>query len=291
MQYNNTGGEGVVRTILIVFLISCLNEGPFVIQISRGNQKNYNDWENPRMIGRNKEPGHCTLIPYSNIEDAVEAIREKSDFMQSLNGEWKFHWVRKPADRPIDFYQLDYDVSGWDDIEVPSNWEMKGYGTPIYLNHPYAFEKNPPHIQHHYNPVGSYRSGFTIPPEWQGRQIFIHFDGVESAFYIWINGEKVGYSQGSRTPAEFNITEYLHDGINVLAVEVYRWSDGSYLECQDFWRLSGIFRNVYLFSTPWVHIRDFEIQCDLDAHYYDAVFTVYAKVHNFGEIAVQNAKI
>ncbi|UCE21110.1 MAG: beta-galactosidase, partial [Candidatus Aminicenantes bacterium] len=250
-----------------------------------------NDWENPQMIGQNKEPSHCTLIPYAALGKAIKGVREESTFYKTLNGNWKFHWVSKPSDRPQEFYRPDYDISEWDEIPVPSNWQMHGYGKPIYLNVPYPFKKNPPFVQHDYNPVGSYRTEFEVPVGWIQRQIFIHFDGVESAFYLWINGQKIGYSQGSRTPAEFNITEYLQEGRNVLAVEVYRWSDGSYLECQDFWRLSGIFRDVYLFSTPEIHIRDFEVSCDLDEEYQDAVLNVTARIRNYSDEAVKNTKV
>ena len=232
------------------------------------------DWENPEMVGRNKEPAHCTLAPYPNTAMALQGKRQASPFYKSLNGNWKFNWVRKPADRPRDFYRPDYDVSGWKDIPVPANWQMQGYGRPIYLNVRYPFPSNPPHIPHDYNPVGSYRRSFVIGPDWKYRQVFIHFDGVKSAFYLWVNGQKVGYSQGSMTPAEFNITKYIKPGENTLAVEVYRWSDGSYIEDQDMWRLSGIYRNVYLFSTPRVHIRDFFVRCDLDDKYTDGIFQV-----------------
>jgi len=228
------------------------------------------DWENPDVVGINKEPGHCTLIPYSGIETALKADRKASRFYKSLNGNWKFHWVNKPADRPLDFYKPDYDISTWKLIPVPSNWQMHGYGIPIYLNVPYPFPANPPYIPHDYNPVGSYRRKFTIPDDWKDRRIFLHFDGVKSAFYLWINGQKVGYSQDSMTPAEFNITQYLKSGENILSVEVYRWSDGSYLEDQDMWRLSGIYRNVYLFAAPQVHISDFFVRTDLDDSYTDA---------------------
>ncbi|MHA2131305.1 MAG: sugar-binding domain-containing protein, partial [Promethearchaeota archaeon] len=218
------------------------------------------DWENPEMIGQNREPAHNTLIPYANVESALNGLRENSIYYRSLNGKWKYHWVKKPADRPIDFYKLEYNTSEWDEIPVPSNWQMQGYGIPIYLNIRYPRSVNKkviPKISHEYNPVGSYRTEFNIPEGWDGREIFIHFDGVKSAFYIWINGVRVGYSQGSMTPAEFNITRFIQKGNNALAVEVYRWSDGSYLEDQDMWRLSGIYRDVYLFSVPKVHIRDF----------------------------------
>ncbi len=238
------------------------------------------DWENPEVVGINKEPGHCTLIPYLALEQALTADRTASPFHKSLNGKWKFNWVRKPADRPADFYKGDYDVSGWAEIAVPANWQMHGYGIPIYTNMRFPFPPNPPHIPHDYNPVGSYRRDFTIPQDWNDRQIFLHFDGVKSAFYVWVNGYKVGYSQDSMTPAEFNITDYLKSGANTLAVEVYRWSDGSYLEDQDMWRLSGIYRNVYLFAVPQVHIRDFFVRTDLDKNYTDATLMIRPKIAN-----------
>lgn len=260
-------------------------------QNDEGTASAVNDWENPRMIGLNKEPAHCTLIPYADRQAAIDGLREASRFYLSLDGKWKFHWVSKPDERPKDFYRLEFDVTQWEEIPVPSNWQMHGYDKPIYLNVRYPFEKNPPYIKHDNNPIGSYRMDFTVPKHWQGRQVFIHFDGVESAFYLWINGEKVGYSQGSRTPAEFNITRYMREGKNVLAVEVYRWSDGSYLEDQDFWRLSGIFRDVYLFSTPSTHIRDFEAFSDLDEKHRDAVLRVKARVHNYSDKAVRGLMV
>ena len=272
------------RTGIFIFfiLVGCLFSGFRGLAVV---SQEANDWENSEMIARNKEPAHNTLMPYLDEKTAIRCDRFRSRLFQSLNGKWKFFWVRKPADRPKDFFHPDYSVDRWDEIQVPINWQMAGFGIPYYLNHPYVFEKNPPYIPHDFNPVGSYRRDFDIPADWEGRPVFIHFDGVESAFYLWVNGKQVGYSQGSRTPAEFDITEYLQSGKNVLAVEVYRWSDGSYLECQDFWRLSGIFRNVYLFSTPIVHIRDFEVKCDLVNHYRDAMLFVTAKVKNYGRDA------
>ncbi|MBN1766581.1 MAG: DUF4981 domain-containing protein [Sedimentisphaerales bacterium] len=243
-----------------------------------------NDWENPEMIGRNKEPAHCTLAPFADEAGAMIGSLSATPYYQSLNGSWKFHWVARPAERPADFYQVEYDDSSWAEIPVPGNWQMYGYGVPIYVNIRYPFEPaNPPLIPHDNNPVGSYRTTFKTPETWQDRQVFIHFAGVESAFYLWINGEQAGYSQGSRTPAEFNITSYLHAGDNHLAVEVYRWSDGSYLEDQDFWRLSGIFRDVYLYSTPTVHLRDFFVRSELDKQYQDATLKLTARVINYSE--------
>lgn len=251
------------------------------------------DWENSLIFNINKEPSHCTLIPFGPNEYPVND-KESSSNVLSLNGNWKFHWVKKPVDRPVDFYQLDYDVSKWDEIDVPSNWQLRGYGIPIYRNFwypPSVKRKHIPSIDHDYNPVGSYRTTFDIPSGWKGREIFIHFGGVDSAFYIWINGIKVGYSQDNMTPAEFNITKYIKEKNNILAVEVYRWSDGSYLEDQDMWRLSGIFRDVFLFSTPKVHIRNFFAYCDLDKDYKDAILKLRIDVINYGEQEIGNHSI
>ena len=276
----NVSGSGVVLAVVLAFMVSPVRaqgQGP--------------DWENPDVIERNKEPGHSTLLPYPNPASAVKGTREASPFHQSLNGKWKFNWAPDPSKRPAEFYKPSFDVSGWKDIPVPSNWQLEGYGIPIYCNIPYSFKKDPPRVMgtppadwpayKHRNPVGSYRREFTVPDAWKGRQVFIHFDGVSSAFYLWVNGKKVGYSQGSRTPAEFDITAYLKDGANVLAAEVYRYSDGSYLECQDFWRLSGIFRDVYLWSAGSLHVRDFHADATLDDDYRNGVLSIKTDVRNF----------
>ena len=239
------------------------------------------DWENLAVFSINKEPPHATLFPYETRQLARDGERSRSQYFQSLNGRWKFNWVRKPADRPLDFYREDYDDSSWGEIPVPGNWELNGFGVPIYLNSSYEFEENPPNIDHDYNPVGSYRRSFIIPDSWTGRQVFINFGAVKSAMYLWINGEFVGYSQGSKLPAEFDITPYVRTGDNTLAVEVYRWSDGSYLECQDFWRISGIERDVFLWAAPSVHIRDFFVVGDLDEGYQDGILTVTANIRNY----------
>ncbi len=231
-----------------------------------------NDWENPKVIGLNKEPGHPTLIPYASMQemqaDAAYARpweRTASSRCLLLNGRWKFHWTPDPDSRPRTFYKPSFNVGGWEEIDVPSNWEMKGYGTPLYSNVTYPFANNPPFIQaakgytmeKEPNPVGSYRRDFTLPASWKGQEVYLHFDGVYSAFYVWVNGKKVGYSQGSNNDAEFNITPYVRSGNNTLAVEVYKWSDGSYLEDQDMFRLAGIHRDVYLMARPKTHLQDF----------------------------------
>jgi beta-galactosidase len=288
------------RLIVLASLIACL----YIVSA----QAQTPDWENEHVIAINKEPARATGLSFASVDSAIGAYAMKdpadawkiwrfSPFHQSLNGQWKFHWVKSPEERPVDFYQADFDVSQWNEIPVPSNWEIQGYGTPIYSNVTYPHLRQPPKIVGNVsrrftaaqepNPVGSYRTTFAVPQDWAGRETFIHFDGVASAFYLWINGQKVGYSQGSRTPAEFNITRYLKPGENVLAAEVYRWSDGSYLEDQDFWRLSGIFRDVYLFSTPQVQLRDYFVLSDLDASYKDAEMGITAKIRNLSSDSAQ----
>ncbi|MFX1442578.1 MAG: glycoside hydrolase family 2 TIM barrel-domain containing protein [Promethearchaeota archaeon] len=252
-----------------------------------------NDWENPAIIGQNKEPAHNTLIPFDDLDSALKS-NEDSKYYQSLNGNWKFNWVKKPSDRPINFYEIDFDDANWDNIDVPSNWQMRGYDIPIYTDIKYPYSINTreiPSIDHENNPVGSYRKYFNISELWRNREIFVHFAGVKSAFYLWINGKKVGYSQGSMTPAEFNITEYVKKEQNILAVEVYRWSDGSYLEDQDMWRFSGIFRDVYLFSTPKFHIQDFFARCELDDLYKDATLKVRLKLRNYDKERADQLKV
>ena len=259
------------------------------------------DWENPEVISQNKEATHATLMPFRTVDEALTQKRNQSVFYKSLSGTWKFNWVRKPTDRPVDFYKPDFDVSDWDNIPVPANWELQGYGIPIYVNHQYEFADykapvsdeikfidkiypaNPGKVPHDFNPVGSYRRTFTVPENWDGRQVFIQFGAVKSAFYIWVNGKKVGYSQGSKIPAEWDITDYLIEGENVLAAEVYRWSDGSYLECQDFWRISGIERDVFIYSTPKVRIRDFFAKAGLDTEYKNGAFELEVDLKNHVE--------
>lgn len=248
--------------------------------------------EDPENIGINKEPAHATLMPYGSLQEALKADRHASTYSKSLNGMWKFNWVDWPQKRPSNFYKTDYDVSGWKEINVPSNWQVEGYGTPNYSNFTYIFKKDFPHVMGtpsekytnftERNPVGSYRRDFDLPENWKDRRIFITFDGVDAGFFIWVNGKKVGYSVNSRNAAEFDLTKYVKPGKNTVAVEVYRFTSGSYLENQDMWRLSGIFRSVTLWSAPQEHIRDYFIKTNLDAQYRNAEVTVTAKVKNYG---------
>ncbi len=248
--------------------------------------------ENEQMLGINKEPAHATLMPYASMAEALAAKRHASSLCRTLNGSWKFNWVPTPEQRPVDFYKPEFDVSKWKEIPVPSCWQLLGYGTPYYKNMGYTFRRDWPRVMSappenwtafkERNPVGSYRREFDVPSEWKDRRIFVTFDGVDSAFFLWVNGQKVGFSVNSRNAAEFDLTQYVKPGKNMIAVEVYRYSAGSYLEDQDMWRLSGIFRNVTLWSAPQVHIRDFFIKTDLDAQYRDATIDAVVKVKNYG---------
>ncbi len=257
-----------------------------------------NDWENQHIFQRNKEKGRTTFIPFADTEEMVadptyETPWEntRSSRYMLLSGNWKFHWSKQPSERPVDFYKTGYDVSGWEEIPVPSNWEMLGYGTPIYTNQTYPFRNNPPFIEPvqwytsaaEPNAVGSYRRDFTLPADWKGKEIFIHFNGIYSAAYVWINGKRVGYTEGANNDSEFRITKYVKPGKNVVAVEVYRWCDGSYLEDQDMFRMSGIHRDVYLVATPRISLRDIRLASSFDDKLENAELEIEAELHNYGK--------
>jgi len=240
------------------------------------------DWENPSVLSINKLPYHVTLQLPSKWKECKEIV--------SLDGQWQFHWSRNPEERPADFYREDYDVSKWDKITVPGNWQTQGYGTPIYTNIEYPFVRNRPSVTteppsdwtayENRNPVGSYVTFIDVSEEMLKQNLILHFGGVHSAFYVWINGQKVGYSQNSMTPAEFDVTKYIRAGKNRLAVEVYRWSDGSYLEDQDMWRLSGIYRPVQLWVRPLVHISDYHVTAEPNADYSQAEIKAVVSICN-----------
>ena len=240
------------------------------------------DWENPAVLGINKLPYHATLQLPSKWKECKEII--------SLDGEWQFHWSRNPQERPAEFYRENFDVSSWDKIKVPGNWQTQGFGTPIYTNIDYPFKRNrpsvtsePPHDWTAYenrNPVGSYVTFVNVTKEMLSQNLILHFGGVHSAFYVWVNGQKVGYSQNSMSPAEFDVTKYVREGRNKLAVEVYRWCDGSYLEDQDMWRLSGIFREVQLWVRPLVHIADYHVTAVPDKNFTQANVTADIAICN-----------
>lgn len=250
------------------------------------------DWQNPGATGLNNEPMHATMVVCPDrdtalrIDYATNSERTKSRFYLSLNGRWKYHYSRTVNNRVPSFWTPAFDDSSWAWIAVPSNVEKHGYGVPIYVNIRYPWRQpwSPPFIppDDENNTVNAYRRTFTVPAGWEGRNVFVTFDGVNSFFYVWINGQKVGFGKDSRTPVEFDITKFLKPGENLIAVENFRWCDGSYLEDQDFWRMSGIFRDVYLWSCPDVHVRDVEIRTELDSQYQNAVLQVRVNLKNFG---------
>ena len=283
----------MTRTALIILLLVCAPASARLhIPASDGGQalsasaQTRPEWNDVAVVSAGTEPPHATMMVFPTRDLARTNDRAQSPWFRSLNGDWKFHLSPRPAERPADFFTPAFDDGVWKTIPVPSNWQMHGYDIPIYTNSVYSFPqdpKAPPQVPVDHNPVGSYRTRFEIPDGWTGRQVFLHFEGVDSAFYVWVNGTKVGYSEDSRTSAEFNITPHLQAGENLLAVEVYRYSDGSFLEDQDMWRMSGIFRDVYLWSTGSRHVRDFEVRTDLDAAYRDAVLTVAADIANYAK--------
>lgn len=244
-----------------------------------------NDWENQHVTSVNTEKPRAYFMHYATENDAL-IYGKPGSLTKSLNGTWKFNYVPNPEERPLDFYKTGYDVSAWSDIKVPGPWDMQGFGTPIYTNIRFPFEPNPPFIKGRFdngNPVGSYKTTFTIPADWNGKEVIIRMGAVSSAYYIWVNGKKVGYAQDSYLASEFNLTNYLVKGENSLAIQVFRWSDGSYLEDQDGWRMSGIIRDVDLFATPKTCIRDFFIKPDLDATYTNGSLTIDVDVLNPGK--------
>ena len=250
------------------------------------------DWENPAVLGINKLPYHATLQLPSLQKDCKEII--------PLDGQWLFQWSKDPDSCPVGFEADDYDVSRWNTITVPGNWQLQGYGMPIYTNSQYPFRRNAPSVTgepnrnwyayDHRNPVGSYVTYVDVTKDMLQQNLILHFGGVHSAFYVWINGQKVGYSQNSMTPAEFDVTGFMREGRNKLAVEVYRWSDGSYLEDQDMWRLSGIYRSVELWVRPLVHIADYKVQAIPNADYSNAQVTADITLCNVGTQKAKNIK-
>ena len=248
-------------------------------------EMNPKPWEDPAISQINKETPRASFIPYATEEQAMIDDIWSSPYIQSLNGTWRFHLSQNPDERPYWFFKDDYDIKDWNDIEVPANWEIVGFDYPIYTNVKYPFVKNPPFIQKNYNPVGSYKRTFKIPSDWKNKEVFIHFGAASSFVNVWINEQYAGYSEDSKTPAEFNITPYLKGGKNTLAVEIFRWCDGSYLEDQDFWRLSGITRDTYLMARNKQNIRDFHVVAGLDDTYQNGTFKLDVDLVNYDKEA------
>ncbi|HUQ59569.1 glycoside hydrolase family 2 TIM barrel-domain containing protein [Lentzea sp.] len=249
------------------------------------------EWNNNiGIFAVNAQPAHATFMPYADLQQALAGDRTTSPFRLDLTGTWRFKHVTRPADRDQNFWRADYDDSGWATLPVPSNWQLHGYDAPIYLNVTYPWwgangqneNAQPPFAPQRVNPVGQYRRTFTLPSTWQGRRVHLHFEGVKAGFYLWVNGTKVGYREGSYTPAEFDVTDHVRAGSNLVAVEVFKYPDGDWLEDQDMIRLSGIFRPVWLYSLPPVHLRDFTITTPLRDNYTNADLVVAVAVRNNG---------
>lgn len=257
--------------LLIIFASFCLGQ-------SRPNKH----WENPDTNQINRIQMRASSFAYENKDLAVKGVYENSKWYMNLNGYWKFNWVDTPEKRPIDFYKEEFSDSKWDSIKVPANWEFNGFGIPIYVNIGYEFSKKmtPPTIPSEINPVGSYRKKVFIPNDWNGQKVFIHVGAFKSAFYIWVNGKFVGYSEDGKLEAEFDLTSYVKKGENLIALEGYRWSDGTYLEGQDMWRVSGITRDVYLFARPQIDMWDFKSTASLDEKYKDGVFKLDVELNS-----------
>jgi beta-galactosidase len=279
MQKPGFAGVIAVRFVLALF----------AVLIGVGSAAQRPEWDNPLIVKVGIEKPHATMMVYPTAGLARTGQKTQSPWFQSLNGTWKFQGSLRPADRPLDFYRADFNDAAWRTIPVPSTWQMHGFDIPIYTNIIYPWPQDPaapPNVPKDFNPVGSYRRTFTVPPAWKGRTVYLHFAGVDSAFYAWVNGVKLGYNEDSRTPAEFNITQHLKDGANLLAVEAYRFGDGAFLEDQDMWRMSGIYREVFLWSVADRHVQDFEIRTELNSTYTDAELKVKALVDNSGRCAL-----
>lgn len=237
------------------------------------------DWENQHVLEINREPARAAFFPYH---------QQAGDSQFSLNGQWKFYWTQTPEEQPKDFYLTDFDDSSWDRFPVPGDWEMNGYGTPIYSSSGYTFRINPPFVMGEpkktytayveRNPTAVYRRTFSVPDAWKGKEVYIRLGSVSSAFYLWVNGRQVGYSQGTMEPAEFRLTDYLKEGANQITLQVFKYSDGSYLEDQDMWRIAGIHRDITVFATPPIRIRDFGVRTLFDADYRDARLIVHPEL-------------
>lgn len=265
--------------------------GFFLLQVYNSHSQPLpTELQTPEIVSVNRTPMRATAFAFEDMTLAQAGLKEKSNYFLSLNGTWKFNWVQDPNQRPEKFFEPGFNDSEWNDFPVPANWEFNGYGLPIYVNQPYEFtgkaktgaRLNPPFdIPESNNPVGSYRKKIIIPEKWEGRQIFIHLGAVKSAFFIWVNGKKVGYSEDSKLAAEFDITQYVKTGENLVALQVFRWSDGSYLECQDMWRISGIERDVFLYATPKLHLRDFKVVSTLNADYKNGLLQARLEINNY----------
>ncbi|MDD3108007.1 MAG: glycoside hydrolase family 2 TIM barrel-domain containing protein, partial [Alistipes sp.] len=250
----------------------------------------FTEWQDPQVNAVRRAPMHTSYFAYENQEVAASGDPGRSDRFMSLDGLWRFCWVKNSTQRPPNFYRMDYDVSQWDQMEVPGMWELNGYGDPVYINTGYAWshieQPNPPVVPTQENHVGSYVRTISLPADWRerGETVMLHFGSVTSNLYLWVNGRFVGYSEDSKLGAEFDVTYFLRPGENRIAFQVFRWCDGSYLEDQDFWRLSGVARSVYLYRRPMVHLQDLVLTPDLDSTYHHATLSIQGAMKGSGKV-------
>lgn len=279
--------QHVSLLIVLISLLSCQEKTDNKPIYTAENWENP-EWEDPEVFQINREDPTASFYRYPTASEALQNESwESSPFYKSLNGTWQFYYADSVQARPTDFHKKDFDTSQWDDIEVPSNWELKGHGIPFYTNIEYMFPANPPFIPHNMNNNGSYKRSFEIPENWDEKDVYLHFAGVSGAMYVWVNEEFVGYNEGSKTPAEYNISEFLKSGKNSISVQVMRWSNASYMEDQDFWRLSGIERDVYVYATEKASILDFRVTSDLRNDYQDGDFKVNLILENNTETLIE----
>lgn len=268
--------QGMLAGFVFLLLATC-----FAAAAGANGPVAINEWENPKIIERHKLPGHAYFVPYANGQSARVDAPESSPFYLSLNGRWKFNWVKTPGERPLDFFAKGFDDSQWKTIPVPSNWELQGYGLPIYTNITYPFPANPPFVDNSYNPVGTYKREFKLPKSWKGEPVILHFGSISGYARVYVNGREAGMSKVAKSPAEFDVSALVKPGNNSLAVQVFRWHDGSYLEDQDFWRLSGIEQDVYLYSLPKLAVWDYFIKAGLDDSYQKGTLDVTVELKRF----------
>ena len=267
--------KNILALIVLTLTASILNgqEKGFLSDI-------YSYLENPSVYELNQVEGHTIIIPYASAYDAMKGDRKLSKWILSLNGQWKFHYSDTPDGIPHDFFRDNFDDKSWDTIHVPSNWEMQGYGDPLFRNMSTPFHPDPPRIPHEYNPTGSYRKVFNIPPDWKGREIFLRLEKTASASFIWINGKEVGYNEGAQEPAEYDITKFVHPGKNTISAVVFKYSDGYYLEDQDYWRLAGIFDEVWICARNRTHLADWHVTTELFGNYSNALVNLFGEILN-----------
>jgi beta-galactosidase len=275
---------GILFLSATSFALSFSQERPFLSNI-------YSYLENTGVFELNQEEGHVPLVPYATVDQALKNCTDDVTAYLSLNGTWKFHYSDTPEGVPSEFYKKEFNDEKWDNISVPSNWEMKGYGDPLFRNVTTPFRPDPPRVPREYNPAGSYRRSFNVHESWKNKEVFLRMEKTASASFVWVNGKEVGYNEGAQEPAEYNITKYIKPGENSIAVVVYKYSDGYYLEDQDYWRLAGIFGDIWLFASPKVHIFDWSAVTDLDENYTNAKLNLSADIKNYSGKSENNLSI